>query len=132
MTSAPPAPPANFDEFYRLYLDQHRHPATRALHLLAKFLMVGALVFAAVRSSWIALLLAPLLAVLPCWLGHLLFDRNRPTSWTRPASSLLGTIGRVLGLGKGDGGGGRAFWSFAADLRMCAAMLGLRSGAAQR
>jgi hypothetical protein len=127
-----PERPATFDEFYRLYLDQHRHPATRAFHLAAKVLMAGALAVAVLQPSWLALLAAPFLGVLPCWLGHLLFDRNQPTSWTRPSSSLLGTLRRKLRLGGRDDGGGRAWWSFVADLRMCAAMLGFGADPLQR
>jgi len=118
--------PLTFDEFYVAYLAQHRRPANRALHLLAKFAMVALLVVAVAERSWLALVAMPFAGVLPCWLGHLLVEHNRPTSWTRPAASLLGTLRAKFMFGRGAGAG-RPYWSFVADLRMCASMLGLGS-----
>ena len=123
MTDRPPT----FEEFYVAYLAQHRHPANRALHLFAKFAMAALLVVAIVDRNWLALAAVPFAGVLPCWLGHLLVEHNRPTSWTRPAASLLGTLRAGLTFHRRAAGGGRAYWSFASDLRMCAAMLGIGS-----
>lgn len=119
----------SFDAFYADYLRQHRHPANRALHLAAKVLMVVAVVAALRTRSVAPLLLVPVLGVAPCWLGHWMFEGNQPTSRTRPGASLLGTL-----LMRGDrSGGGRPYYSFAADLRMCAAMLfGERERRAER
>ena len=114
-----------FEAFYEAYLEHHRHPVNRLLHLLAKVLAIVALVASVVRGSWLALAAAPLLAVLPCWLGHLVFERNRPTFWTHPGTSLLGTL-RIRLFGGAGGDGGRPYYSLASDLLMCAAMLGLR------
>ena len=104
-----------FGEFYTAYLAEHQHPANRALHLLAKVAMLAALGLAAIGSSLAALLLAPVLGVLPCWLGHFVFEHNRPTAWSRPAASLLGSLTRA-GARSGEG---RPWYSFVADLRMC-------------
>jgi hypothetical protein len=99
--------------------------------MLAKLLVVASLL-AAVRGRSVALLLAtPALAVAPCWLGHLLFERNRPVSWERPSASLLGALaGGVRRLARRRQAGarpapppasrtGRAYYSLLADLRMC-------------
>lgn len=112
-------PTPSFDAFYADYLREHRHPANRALHLVAKIAMVFAVVAALRTRSLALLLLVPVLGVAPCWLGHWLFEGNRPTSRTRPGASLLGT----LLMRGGRSGGGRPYYSFAADLRMCAAMV---------
>jgi hypothetical protein len=127
-----------FSEFYADYLAHHRHPWNRALHLAAKLLALAALAAAVYERSVLLLLAAPILAVAPCWIGHLLIEGDRPVSWTQPAASLLGSLGRICGIGgiggiaaTGTGGrpprppGVRPYYSFAADLRMCAAMLGL-------
>ena len=138
MRQADPA----FSEFYAGYLAHHRHPANRALHLLAKLLAVGCIAAAAWKRSLLMLLAVPVLAVAPCWLGHLWFERNRPVSWHQPAASLLGTLGALCGIGRRRGGGGagggmadaapggagesgagRAYYSLLADLRMCGEML---------
>lgn len=122
MTTHPPT----FDEFYVAYLAQHRHPANRALHLFAKFAMVALLVMAIVDRNWLALIAVPFAGVLPCWLGHRFVEHNQPTSWSRPEASLLGTL-RSRFMFRRGASPGRPYWSFVADLRMCAAILGLRS-----
>jgi hypothetical protein len=109
----------SFEAFYAEYLRAHRHPANRALHLAAKVAMLVAVGAAAATRSVVPLLLVPIVGVAPCWLGHYLFEGNRPTSRTRPEASLLGTL-----LMRGARSrGGRPYYSFLADLRMCGAML---------
>ena len=132
-----------FAEFYAVYLADHRHPLNRALHLAAKLLAAASLLGAVGLRSFLLLLAAPVLAVAPCWLGHLWFEGNRPVSWERPSASLLGTLagwaGRLMrpwrpappppaarrqaGGGPAPAAGGRAYYSFLADLRMCGSML---------
>jgi len=113
-----------FSEFYAGYLAHHRHPANRALHLLAKLLAIAGIAAAAYEHSLLMLLAVPVLAVAPCWLGHLWFEGNRPVSWHQPAASLLGTLGRLLRAGPPrEAAGGRAYYSLLADLRMCGEML---------
>jgi hypothetical protein len=120
-------PDGTFAEFYAAYLEAHRHPWNRALHLSAKLAMLGLVLLAALRGQPAWLLAVPIAGVLPCWIGHLLFEGNRPTSWTRPSASLLGAVRRLVGRGSDSRvrAGERRYWSFLADLRMCAAMLGL-------
>jgi hypothetical protein len=119
-----------FSEFYADYLVHHRNSWNRALHLAAKLLALAGLAAAVVERSLLLLLAVPILAVAPCWIGHLLLEGDRPVSWTRPAASLLGTLGRILRIRPHDDGGRpgpqgvRPYYSFAADLRMCGAMLG--------
>jgi hypothetical protein len=118
-----------FSVFYADYLAHHRHPWNRALHLAAKLLALAGLAAAVYERSVLLLLAVPVLAVAPCWIGHLLFEGDRPVSWTQPAASLLGSLGRICGIGNGANRarppGVRPYYSFAADLRMCGAMLGL-------
>ena len=124
-----------FATFYVGYLAEHRHSANRLLHLLAKLAAIGALGVAAWRRSLLALLIAPALAVGPCWLGHLLFEQNWPTVWSRPSASLLGcVVARLTGRStdrRGDSRRGRPYYSLLADLAMCRDMLA-RRGAARR
>ncbi len=118
---------AAFDEFYAAYLAAHRSRANRALHLTAKLLVAAVLALAIWRWNALWLLAAPVVAVVPCWLGHLLLEGNRPTSWTRPGASLLGSL-KLLFEPHSEAGpprAGRAYYSVLADLRMCAAMVGL-------
>ena len=109
------------------YLAAHQNPWNRALHLCAKFAMLAVVAVAAWLRQPAWLLATPFVGVAPCWLGHLLFEGNRPTSWTRPAASLLGAV-RALFEPRAKAKkteSARRYWSFLADLRMCAAMVGL-------
>ncbi len=90
--------------------------------------MLALMGLAAVRGEPLWLLALPVAAVAPCWLGHFLFEGNRPTSWTRPAASLLGALRAPFERHDGAVSAPRSerrYWSFLADLRMCAAMVGL-------
>lgn len=117
--------PAPFADFYAAYLGEHRHPANRALHLLAKVGIVAVVGWAIGAGALTPLLLVPVVAVAPCWLGHLLFEHNRPTAWTRPSASILGSLARLASGASAPAGsrGGRPWYSFTADLVMCAATL---------
>ncbi len=110
-----------FPAFYEAYLRQHRHPLNRALHLFAKVAMAAALVAAMVFASLPLLVAAPILGVVPCWLGHLI-EGNRPTAFSLPSASLLGSLAAGLG-GKRNPAQGRPYYSFLADLKMCEGML---------
>ena len=86
--------------------------------------MLAAAFVGVAAGSVVALALVPVAAVAPCWLGHWLFEHNRPTAYTRPGASLLGTLADRL-RGRAGSGSGRPWYSFAADVRMCGEMLGL-------
>jgi hypothetical protein len=82
-------PPRTFEEFWPHYVREHRKPVTRALHVLGTHLGLGAAVLAVVVSVWwlgAALLLGYGLA----WIGHLLFEKNRPATFEHPVWSLRG------------------------------------------
>lgn len=125
MPSSAPNPPC-FAAFYTTYLQAHRHPLNRLLHLCAKLLILAMPAVAVFfRSPW-PLLAWPLVAVAPCWLGHFLFENNRPTSWTQPSESLLGWLRlRLARRTQECPPTGRPYYSFLADWVMCASMFGV-------
>ena len=95
MSAPPNRPPpsfASFREFYPYYLGQHSHPVSRRLHvsgtLLALLLAGGALV----TGRWLWLLGVPLAGYLPAWVGHYLFERNSPATFSHPLYSLRGDL----------------------------------------
>jgi hypothetical protein len=80
----------SFREFYPDYLAEHRHPVSRRLHFLGTTLVLATLVAAVATGRWIWLVAAPFLGYGFAWLGHLVFERNRPATFRHPLYSLAG------------------------------------------
>jgi hypothetical protein len=78
----------SFEEFWPRYLQAHRNPRTRALHV-AGTLAGTALVTAAVvaRKPWLAA--AGLAAGYgPAWFSHAFIEHNKPETFRAPVASL--------------------------------------------
>jgi len=78
----------SYAEFWRRYLDAHRDPRTRALHYLGTLLGMAALVIAGITRDWRWLIAAPVAGYALAWLGHLVFEHNRPETFGHPLWSL--------------------------------------------
>ena len=86
-----------YPEFWRRYLGAHRDPRTRGLHYLGTSLALGALGAAAATRDWRWLVAAPITGYSAAWLGHLVFEHNRPETFGHPLWSLASDF-RMLGL----------------------------------
>ena len=80
---------SSFKEFYPFYLAEHSRPATRRLHLLGLTVGLAAVGVAIATQQWPWLLLLPVSGYGFGWLGHFLFEKNRPTTLHYPLYSLL-------------------------------------------
>ena len=87
----------SYAEFWRRYLLAHADPRTRLLHYLGTAFGAAALVAALFTRDWRWLIAAPVLGYALAWLGHLVFERNRPETFGHPAWSLFSDI-RMLAL----------------------------------
>jgi hypothetical protein len=67
-----------FADFYAVYLRQHDHPVNRRLHVAGNAVGVAAVVAGVVSRSWWPVLASPLLVNAFHWLGHIVFQKNRP------------------------------------------------------
>ena len=81
---------ASFAQFYPHYLAEHANPMCRRLHVVGSLLVIGSLVAAAATRDARWLIAAPLCGYGFAWLGHLLFEHNRPATFTHPLYSFLG------------------------------------------
>jgi hypothetical protein len=81
---------ASFREFYPYYLDEHRHRTCRRLHFVGSALVVLILLAAALTGRWRWLWLLPLAGYGFAWVGHYVFEKNRPATFKHPLYSLLG------------------------------------------
>ena len=80
----------SFAEFYPFYLREHSNRTCRRLHFVGSTL---ALVFLALllATGQLQFLLYALLAGYGfAWLGHFVFEKNRPASFKRPLYSFMG------------------------------------------
>jgi len=90
---------ANFREFYPYYLEQHRHPVSRRLHVIGTLLALATAAAAIVGGHWLWLLAVPVAGYLPAWVGHMFFEGNSPATFSYPLLSLRGDfvmVGEVL------------------------------------
>ena len=86
-----------YAEFWPRYLAAHRDPRTRALHYAGTLGATGCLALAVAARDWRWLIAAPVLGYGPAWLGHMVFERNRPETFAHPAWSLVSDL-RMVGL----------------------------------
>lgn len=83
--------------FWPGYLEQHRHPVNRALHVTGTLAATALLAVGVARRDRRALLAAPLVGYGMAWLGHFLVEGNRPKTLDAPLASLASDY-RMLGL----------------------------------
>lgn len=78
----------SFEAFYAHYLNEHRHPLNRRLHLVGTG---GALVLLALfilTDAWGFLLAAPIFGYGLAWVGHDRVEGNKPATFKHPFYSL--------------------------------------------
>jgi hypothetical protein len=80
----------SFRDFYPAYLAEHKERSTRRLHFVGTLLVIVVLVVALWRREGRWLLLAPLFGYGLAWIGHFVFERNRPATFRHPLYSLAG------------------------------------------
>lgn len=80
----------SFREFYDFYLEEHSDYKCRRMHFIGSWLVLLFLAAAIwFRNPWL-LLLMPLAGYGFAWLGHYLYEHNRPATFTHPLYSLMG------------------------------------------
>lgn len=80
----------SFAQFYPYYLQEHSNPVCRRLHYVGSLLVLSILGFALVTQQWLWLLAMPLAGYGFAWVGHFIFEKNRPATFDYPFYSLAG------------------------------------------
>ena len=80
----------SFAEFYPYYLAEHRNRSCRRLHFVGSTLVLVCLAMLAATGRPLYLLYGLLCGYGFAWLGHFVFEKNRPASFRRPLYSLIG------------------------------------------
>ncbi|GGQ01141.1 DUF962 domain-containing protein [Shewanella ulleungensis] len=78
----------SFAEFYPFYLSQHQDPVCRRLHYIGSSIIVVIIISTMINQHWWQLLLLPVVGYGFAWLGHFMFEKNRPATFTYPLYSL--------------------------------------------
>jgi hypothetical protein len=73
-----------FNDYYRHYLSLHQNRICRRLHLAGLVFAIGLAAAALATSHWGLALACPLTVYPFAWLGHFMFERNTPATWTNP------------------------------------------------
>jgi hypothetical protein len=81
---------SSYEDFWPYYVSQHRNPTCRALHWVGTALVIACLGAAVLLLSTVWLLASPVAGYGFAWVGHFLFERNRPATFTYPLWSLRG------------------------------------------
>ena len=79
----------DFKSFYPFYLSQHQDPTCRRLHYIGSALIIGLIIFTLINQQWWQLLLLPIIGYGFAWVGHFVFEKNRPATFEYPLYSLL-------------------------------------------
>ena len=80
----------SFESFYPYYLSEHRHGPCRLLHFIGTSGVIGLLMCATLMGSWALAALCPIVGYGFAWVGHFVFEKNRPATFTYPLWSLRG------------------------------------------
>jgi hypothetical protein len=80
----------SFREFYPAYLAEHKERATRRLHFVGTLLVLVVLGVALWMRDARWLVAAPVVGYGLAWVGHLVFEHNRPATFRHPLYSLAG------------------------------------------
>ena len=80
----------SFADFYPFYLSEHRNRTCRAMHFAGSTLVLALVTLAIMsREAW-WLLAVPVAGYGFAWVGHFVFEKNRPATFRYPGYSLLG------------------------------------------
>lgn len=80
----------SFTEFYPYYLQEHSNDVCRRLHYVGSLLVLSILAYAVVTQQWLWLLALPVAGYGFAWVGHFVFEKNRPATFKYPLYSLMG------------------------------------------
>lgn len=81
---------SSFAEFYPYYLQEHSNATCRRLHYVGSLLVLAIIAYAVLTQQWLWLLAIPVVGYGFAWVGHFVFEKNRPATFDYPFYSLMG------------------------------------------
>ena len=80
----------SFADFYPFYLSEHSNRICRRMHFVGSTLSLMCLAVLAVTGQPQYFLYALLCGYGCAWIGHFVFEKNKPASFKRPLYSFMG------------------------------------------
>ena len=80
----------SFSEFYPYYLGEHRNGRCRQLHLFGSSMALLVVVLCAMTGNWLMMGGAAIAGYGPAWVGHYVFEKNKPATFRYPLWSFAG------------------------------------------
>jgi len=75
-------------EFYPFYLTEHSNATCRKLHFVGTGIVILVLLSTLYTQVWSRLWLIPLIGYGFAWLGHFVYEKNKPATFQYPFYSL--------------------------------------------
>ena len=80
----------DFKSFYPFYLSEHQNVTCRRLHFIGSCLVIATVIISLITKQWNLLWLLPVIGYGFAWLGHFIFEKNRPATFKYPLYSFWG------------------------------------------
>ena len=80
----------SFAEFYPYYLQEHSNDICRRLHYVGSLLVLGILAYTLLTQQFIWLFALPFAGYGFAWIGHFVFEKNKPATFKYPLYSFMG------------------------------------------
>ncbi|PIP90985.1 MAG: hypothetical protein COW01_08230 [Bdellovibrionales bacterium CG12_big_fil_rev_8_21_14_0_65_38_15] len=79
-----------FKEFYPFYLSEHSNKVCRLMHFIGTTLVLAILIYGVATEQYKLLWFLPVAGYGFAWIGHFVFEKNRPASFKQPFYSFIG------------------------------------------
>jgi hypothetical protein len=89
-TSLDPKTLTSFADFYPYYLSEHRNRTCRRMHFIGSTLALACLALLLYTGELRYLAFGLLCGYGFAWIGHFVFEKNKPASFKRPLYSFMG------------------------------------------
>ena len=80
----------SFAQFYPFYLSEHANLTCRRLHFVGSLCVLAILAAALATGRPMWLLAMPVAGYGFAWIGHFMFEKNKPASFRHPLYSFMG------------------------------------------
>tara|TARA_Y100000814_G_scaffold87826_1_gene59264 strand:- start:79 stop:387 length:309 start_codon:yes stop_codon:yes gene_type:complete len=80
----------SFKEFYPYYLSEHKLKINKILHALGSIYGLIFLIFVIFSQQYKLIPIAFLIGYFFAWIGHFIFEKNKPATFKHPLYSFMG------------------------------------------